>query len=228
MLPAGNYLVLGGVPEGMGLNKTGEGGPSEIVDWNEDHPVMRDLELGGRVTISKATNVEIEQGSGAVVLAETARGPVIFDASSGGTRAIVVAFDPDASSWPFDVSYVVFLAASVDALGGVTGGASTGVVHPGGTLSERLPIGARSVSLAMPSGQRANLEPAPDGRVAFGPVPGAGVYTLSWPCRADGLGRWRRGDEAGRGQPARPARVGRAQRRGVALCIRRCCGGRRG
>ena len=180
MLPAGNYLVLGGVPEGMGLNKTGEGGPSEIVDWNEDHPVMRDLELGGRVTISKATNVEIEQGSGAVVLAETARGPVIFDASSGGTRAIVVAFDPDASSWPFDVSYVVFLAASVDALGGVTGGASTGVVHPGGTLSERLPIGARSVSLAMPSGQRANLEPAPDGRVAFGPVPGAGVYTLSW------------------------------------------------
>lgn len=179
-LPAGNYLVLGGVPEGLGLTQTGAGGAAEIVDWNEEHPVMRDLELGGRVKITKAPAVEAEQGAGVVTLAETGRGPVIFDASSAGTRAIVVSFDPDSSSWPFDVSYVVFLAAAVDALGGVTGGASTGAVHPGGTLSERLPIGARSVSLTMPSGQRANLEPAPDGRVAFGPVPGAGVYTLSW------------------------------------------------
>lgn len=179
-LAPGNYLVLGGVPAGMGLSVSDPGGAAEIVDWNEEHPVMRDLELGGRVTIAKAPVVEVEQGSGVVVLAESARGPMIFDAGTGSTRAIVVAFDPDASSWPFDVSYVVFLAASVDALGGVTGGASSGVVNPGGTLSERLPIGARSVSLAMPDGQRMNLEPAPDGRVAFGPVPGAGVYTLSW------------------------------------------------
>ncbi len=179
-LAPGNYLVLGGVPSEMGLTQRDPGGPAEIVDWNKEHPVMQDLELGGRVAIARAPVIEIEQGLGAVVLAETARGPVIFDASTGGTRAIVVAFDPDESSWPFDVSYVVFLAASVDALGGVTGGASSGVVSPGGTLSQRLPIGARSVSLAMPGGQRVNLEPAPDGRIAFGPVPGAGVYTLAW------------------------------------------------
>lgn len=179
-LPAGNYLVLGGVPAGLGLAVTGEGGAAEIVDWNEEHPVMRDLELGGRVAIAKAPDVAAEQGAGVVVLAETARGPVIFDASTGMARAIAVAFDPDSSSWPFDVSYVVFLASAVDALGGVTGGATAGSVRPGGTLSERLPIGARGVGLAMPGGQRVSLEPAPDGRVAFGPVPGAGVYTLTW------------------------------------------------
>lgn len=179
-LPAGNYLVLGGVPAGLGLTVTGEGGAGEIVDWNEEHPVMRDLELGGRVAIARAPSVAAEQGAGVVVLAETARGPVIFDASTGMARAIAVAFDPDSSSWPFDVSYVVFLASAVDALGGVTGGATAGSVRPGGTLSERLPIGARGVGLAMPGGQRMNLEPAPDGRVAFGPVPGAGVYTLTW------------------------------------------------
>lgn len=179
-LPPGDYLVLGNVPPGLGMSVTDPGGPAEIVDWNEEHPVMRDLELGGRVEMARAPVVAVEQGASAVVLGETARGPIIFDASSGQVRAITVAFDPDESSWPFDVSYVVFLAAAVDALGGVSGGASSGTISPGGTLSQRLPIGARSVSLAMPGGGAVSLEPAPDGRVAFGPVPGAGVYTLTW------------------------------------------------
>jgi hypothetical protein len=179
-LPAGNYLVLGGVPNGLGLTATGEQPMSEIVDWNEEHPVMADLELGGRVTIPKALSVEVEQGAAVEILAETNNGPVIFDVSTGSTRAIVVAFDPDNSTWPFDVSYVVFHAASINSLGGVTGSASSGNVRPGGTLSERLPIGARNVKLAIPNAPDVTLAPAPDGRVAYGPIPQAGVYALTW------------------------------------------------
>lgn len=179
-LAPGNYLVLGHVPEGLGLTVTDPGQPAEIVDWNEEHAVMRDLELGGRVTIAKAPAVEAEQGAGVVTLAETARGPVIFDTTAGATRAIVVAFDPDESTWPFDVSYVVFLAAAVDALGGVSGSASAGVTSPGETLSQRIPVGARGVTLTTPAGASTSLQPAPDGRVAFGPLPTAGVYTLAW------------------------------------------------
>lgn len=179
-LAAGNYLVLGKVPEGLGLTATGESKPSEIVDWNEDHPVMADLELGGRVTIPEALTVEVEQGAAVEVLAETNSGPVIFDVSTGSSRAIVVAFDPDNSTWPFDVSYVVFHAAAINALGGVTGSASAGTVRPGGTLSERLPIGARNVRLEIPEAPDVTLAPAPDGRIAYGPVPRAGVYAMTW------------------------------------------------
>lgn len=179
-LPAGNYLVLGNVPEGFGLSVTGEQELVEIVDWNEDHPVMNGLELGGRVTITKAKSVSVAQGSAVEVLAETNEGPVIFDASTASSRAIIVAFDPDASSWPFDVSYVVFHASAINALGGVTGSASSGTVRPGGTISERLPVGARNVRLRIPDAPDVNLSPAPDGRVAYGPVPQAGVYTMNW------------------------------------------------
>jgi len=179
-LSAGNYLILGGVPTGFGLTVKGEESISEIVDWNEEHPVMADLELGGRVTIPKSKAVEVEQGAAVEVLAETNLGPVIFDVSTGSTRAIVLAFDPDATTWPFDVSYVVFHAAAINSLGGVIGSASAGTVRPGGTLSERLPIGARNVRLAIPNAPDVTLVPASDGRVAYGPIPRAGVYALTW------------------------------------------------
>lgn len=153
---------------------------AQIVDWNEDHPVMAGLELGGRVTIARAQNIEVEQGAAVEVLAETTDGPVIFDASTGTARAIITSFNPDDSSWPLDVSYVVFHASAINALGGVTGSATAGSVRPGGTISERLPIGATNVRLEIPESADINLAPAPDGRVAFGPVPRAGVYTLRW------------------------------------------------
>ncbi|MEO1535377.1 MAG: VWA domain-containing protein [Planctomycetota bacterium] len=180
-LDAGSYLVLGSIPEGLGLSVAGSVGVDEVIDWDQSHPVMRDLELGGRITIADAPRVTIADDSAARVLAETGAGPVIFDAATAGTRAIVVAFDPDKSSWPFDVSYVVFLATAVETLGGV--GADQpelASARPGGTLSPRLPLGARNVRVRIPNAQDMDLTPAPDGRVAFGPITTAGLYTLEW------------------------------------------------
>lgn len=180
-LDAGSYLVLGEVPEGLGLSIAETVGIDEVIDWDQSHPIMRDLELGGRITIADAPRVSIADDSAASVLAETGTGPVIFDAATGSTRAIVVAFDPDQSSWPFDVSYVVFLATAVETLGGV--GADQpelASARPGGTLSPRLPAGARNVRVRIPNATDMDLTPAPDGRVAFGPITRAGLYTLEW------------------------------------------------
>ena len=179
-LKPGNYLVLGAVPEGFGFRVEPGVAPGEIVDWDEQNPIMRGIELGGRVTIARIPKVVPGSESSVEVLAETNIGPVIFDAANAKSRVVCVAFDPDASSWPFDVSYVVFLASALDSLGGVTGSASSGVIQPGGTLSVRLPIGARDVMLTLPGEPAISLAPAPDGRVAYGPVPHAGILKLSW------------------------------------------------
>ncbi|MEO1585176.1 MAG: VWA domain-containing protein [Planctomycetota bacterium] len=184
-LDPGSYLVLGGVPEGLGLAVTDRVPLDEVIDWDERHPVMRDLELGGRVTIADAPRVEIDAAAGVTVLAEAGVGPVIIDAATADARAIVAAFDPDRSSWPFDVSYVVFLAAAVEALGGVSSDAVDLVsAQPGGTIGTRLPPGAARVSLRADGIQRTSLTPAPDGRIAFGPVARAGLYTLEWSGQA--------------------------------------------
>ena len=48
-------------------------------------------------------------------------------------------------------------------------------------LTDRLPIGASAVSLQPPGdADRVGLEPANDGRIAFGPIRRAGLYQASW------------------------------------------------
>jgi hypothetical protein len=200
-LGPGAFLVLGGVPAGLGLTVGAGESADEIIDWDEQHPVLRDVELGGRVSIARAPRVSIDEGASAEAIVQAGVGPVVFDAATASTRALVVAFDPDASSWPFDISYVVFLAAAVETLGGLDPVADEEQTRPGGTLSARLPLGARSVRLRVPEGSEVSLTPSADGRVAFGPVPRAGVYGIEWSGPAGA------GDTAQDGRVTRPLAV---------------------
>ncbi|MEM8757765.1 MAG: BatA and WFA domain-containing protein [Planctomycetota bacterium] len=180
----GSSLILGAVPEVFGLTSTGTTGTTgtdELIDWSPTHPATRELELTGRVTIAGAPRIEIGPDASVDVLAEAGAGPMIFDAATADARAIIVGFDPDRSSWPFDVSYVVFLAAALDTLGGVGGAEDAALsVAPGTTHAERLPAGVRDVRLIIPDAPDQPLTPADDGRVAFGPLRRTGAYALEW------------------------------------------------
>ncbi|MEM9167919.1 MAG: VWA domain-containing protein [Planctomycetota bacterium] len=179
-LPPGSILVLGATPSAFGLSVEPSSASDELIDWSPTHPVTRDLELTGRVTLADAPRVTVGDGSAVEVLAEAGVGPMIFDAAAGATRAIVVAFDPDRSSWPFDVSYVVFLASALEVLGDGGSEAAGRTVQPGSTYTDRLPIGARSVRMIIDNTPDVDLTPADDGRVSFGPIRRSGVYRLEW------------------------------------------------
>ena len=120
----------------------------------------------------------------AVTIARTERGPAIVELSSGPTRALIVPFDIGASSWPLDVSFVVFLASALDYLGGDAIAGASDSTQMGATVSERLPAGAADIRLLPPPGvedlSESTLTPLPDGTVVFGPVRRAGVYRLTW------------------------------------------------
>ncbi|MCK6475490.1 MAG: BatA and WFA domain-containing protein [Phycisphaerales bacterium] len=205
-LPPGRYLILGAVPPGMGITETGSDQPgsgdrasteSVFIDWSRDHPILRNLTLDP-VIIAESRPVTVERGSGAVAIAQTSRGPGIVDASSsdGQWRAIVVPFDIAKSNWPFDVSFVVFMASAVDYLGGAAdsspvsveaGKLPQGMVQPGSVLSDRLPLDARNARIAIPpapsrngSAGQESLTVAADGRIVFGPISHCGVYEVEW------------------------------------------------
>lgn len=203
-LPPGRFLILGSVPADMGIIDRGaagtpEGGGSEAVfiDWMRDHPVLRNLTLDP-VIVAEMRVVEIQRGSGAVAMAQTSKGPGIIDASSsdGQWRAIVVPFDLAKSNWPFDVSFVVFMASAVDYLGGASdsspvsseaGKLPQGMVQPGSVLSDRLPLGSENARVKLPpaavrAGNSAeeSLTVAADGRIVYGPVRLSGVYQVGW------------------------------------------------
>lgn len=183
-LDPGRYLILGRTltgPLGVIDNGTGPGGA--LIDWRRTHPVLRDLTLDA-LLMAETPIIEIPKGSGVVSLAETARGPAMFETSSTDVRAIVVPFDITKTNWPFDVSFVVFLASAVDYLG--TGSIvaldeDNRIIQPGSVLADRIPSDATGVRVEMPDGSRSpELTPSADGRVVYGPITRTGLYTLRW------------------------------------------------
>jgi hypothetical protein len=184
ILDPGRYLILGRTLTGpLGVIDNGVGPGGALIDWRRTHPVLRDLTLDA-LLMAETPNIEIPSGSGVVSLAETATGPAMFETSDGDVRAIVVPFDITKTNWPFDVSFVVFLASTVDYLG--TGSVvaidqTDRIIQPGSVLADRIPADARAVRVQMPDGTRSpEIVPSADGRVVFGPIQQTGLYTLRW------------------------------------------------
>jgi hypothetical protein len=193
-LAPGRWLVLGAVPGSPeGLIDNGEAGFTQFIDWKRDHPLLRGLTLDP-VRIGTARAIEVPETSAARTLAETPAGPGIVEFVTAESRAVAVLFDIAESNWPFDVSFVVFLASAIDYLDGTTDAGVEGAgdersIRPGEILTDRLPIGAQDAAVEAPGGARSALAPAPDGRVSWGPVRRVGVHELSWSGEAGPLDR---------------------------------------
>lgn len=183
-LPPGRFLVIGAVPTGTyGLVDLGKGEGSGFLDWSRDHPALCGITLDA-VNIGRTRGVEVPKGSGAVTLATTGLGPAIVELAGADSRSIVVPFDVAESDWPFNVSFVVFMAQAVGYLGGDTAGLGQ-MVQPGGVLADRLPPESTDVRVTLPDRTQAEMgAPAPDGRVVYGPVQRSGVYMVSWKGQA--------------------------------------------
>ncbi len=185
LLPPGRYLMLGATPP-TGVTQTGEKEGVQFVDWSRRHPATDSLALD-TVTIVKSPIVEVDADAGVTVIARTDAGPAIIEQIEPGLRAISVVFDPLQSTWPFDVSFPVFVASAVNDLGN-EGVASTLArqLAPGQVLNDRLPPDASEVSVVPPSesgaptGTSQRVEPAGDGRVIYGPIDRTGIYKVRW------------------------------------------------
>lgn len=183
-LPPGRYLILGDAPvrlsgQSSGIKLVGEGGASSIVDWRRDHPLLRNVNLDG-LNIAKSRKVEVLPGSGAAALAWSDSGPILIDTITGDVHAVVVPFDVAESDWPFNVSFVVFIAQATSYLGDDVDGGARRQVQPGTVLTDRLPPGATDATVTLPGGVTQPVGIGADQRVVFGPLKDVGVYELSW------------------------------------------------
>lgn len=185
VLPPGRYLILAELPMKVGsldggVRVTGPATGCSIIDWSRDHPVLRGLSLDG-LLVAKCPKVDVQSGGPATSIATSDIGPLMLEIATPDTRAIVVPFDVAESNWPFNVSFVVFMASATTYLGDDGGtGAAGRSVQPGSVLSDRLPGGASDIEVKTAGGETQKLLAGADGRVIFGPLSRSGVYEVSW------------------------------------------------
>ena len=132
--------VGAGVP-GLGLTKAASGGRSAMINWRRDHPLMRFV-TPDQVTVSapQAVMLDADARQRSTVLIDGPRGPLVTllndratpnggDRAGGGTgdrtrpgaRRVVLSFSLRESTWPQDVSFLVFMTNIVEVLTGSAG-----------------------------------------------------------------------------------------------------------
>jgi hypothetical protein len=201
--PPGRYLTYGVVPPIRGFSpalpdREGTDGPATVIDWDRKHPVLSFLNLDPIIVI-KPTGME--STTAGEVLVRGSSGPLVVEGVGERARAIGVGFEVADSTWVFDPSFVLFLARALQYLGDDGAQVAQQSVSPGENITTRIPKTADRAILTHPDGATTPLVPSPDGRVSYGPVERAGLYTVSW------VGQPGPNDEVIDGRPERPIAV---------------------
>lgn len=199
--PPGRYLVYGVVPPIRGFAPAlpdEKSEPATVIDWDRRHPVLSFLNLDPIIVLNP---IGLRATSAGKVLVRGSSGPLMVEGIGERARAIGVGFAVAESTWVFDPSFVLFIARALQYLGDDGAQLVQQSIQPGENIVTRIPASAERAILTHPDGSTSPLVPAPDGRVSYGPIERAGLYTVSW------VGTPGPNDEVIDGRPERPIAV---------------------
>lgn len=183
----GRWLHFGEPPSLAGLHPFGEPGRDYASAVRGDHAVMRQCNVNELVA-QRAHRLAAE--SAWTPLIEGSRGPLALAGRTPGGYAVLVAFEPGDSNWPFQRSFVNFTAQAIEMLASLGDLAGEEAVEPGDMIRVRLPEGARAPTLTLPGG---GTEPMTlrEGEASWGPARRAGAYAVGWTSATGGAStRW--------------------------------------
>lgn len=181
-LSAGRILSFG-VPRSdraPAFNPYGVKDAVRITSAVREHPILRSVNLDEVIIAEMSATAPSREVQ---VIAESIDGPVITFAQRGAIQAVVLPFHPLDANWPFQRSFVNFVANCVEWLGSLGDPAVGGALAPGAVIATRLPGDASEISITLPDGRRLPLAVADPTQLVWGPVRRAGVYELSWRSR---------------------------------------------
>lgn len=171
-LPQGSYIFLGAAPpiEGFGVEEEVEF--PTVIDWDETHPVNQYVGYGS-LFVESALKLTVPRG--AATLVDSTAGPLVVWWESELHRLIVVGFDMWQSRWPLRVSFPVFFANAIRAMG--MAGSRAGVINarPGEVIRFSVSPGVTEVAVTDPAGNSHSL-PVAMNRVVFDDTTRCGPY----------------------------------------------------
>jgi len=176
-LTAGRYLAFGAAPPIEGLSAFGTHASVYARSVRDEHPLFRSAGLD-ELFVSKSVAVQADRSF--QVLAESAEGPLVVTLDRAETHVVYVAFDPLDSNWPFQRSFVNFVANAIDHLGRAGDAIAGQGVAPGDAITLRLPQGVRDAEILAPDGTKAKMAVDGEGNASWGPAMRAGLYRISF------------------------------------------------
>lgn len=172
----GRWLHFGRLPALPGLHPLPDPARDYARTSRMEHPVLRQCNLN-ELVVRRAHAFAAERNW--TPLIEGGRAPLVVAGRTPSGYAILVAFEPGDSNWPFQRSFVNFTAQAIELLAGLGEVASEESISPGDMIRIRVPEGARGLTLTPPAG-RAEPVPVRGGEAAWGPARVAGAYRLEW------------------------------------------------
>jgi len=147
-----------------------------IVDWRVTHPVLRYVGFDN-VQVSKSMLVKTP--SWGVSLVDSPQAPLIVAGDLGRQRILWVGFDTLESTWPYRISFPIFVANAVEWLNPATERNSQLLVHAGDPFHLTLPQPVTNALITLPDNTtRALSVDAKATELVFGDTFHQGVYHL--------------------------------------------------
>lgn len=180
-LPPGRYLSFAtDLPlDGFEVLSEGEGMFIPAVD--QDHPVMRYVNLD-HLVIGKHRRL-VENGRFRV-LADGSIGreivPAVVEFAGNQVNAVWLAFNHLDTNWFTNQSFVIFLSNAIDYLGTVGDVFAQQDLVPGQPITTRLPAAAREIRMVTPDGSVERLDGVDPTSIVWSRTLLTGLYRVLW------------------------------------------------
>jgi hypothetical protein len=159
-----------------------------LISWRRTHPLLRHVALD-QLVIAPRNVLAMPDGPAAAQIESIAminEGPVIAVTQDGSARRAVVAFAPEDSSWPVDVSFAVFIANAVSYLAPGALGAEAGAETTAEPLFIRAAPGADRITAIGPVAIAADV-PEGAATVSLGLPTRTGIYRVQGAVADDAI-----------------------------------------
>lgn len=177
-LPPGNYIFFGGLPKIEGVRAEENDVENQlIVLWNEQHPLLRSIQLDD-LLIGRWHRLVLPDQAAPLIEGEDSK--VAAFLVDPGHRYIIFAFDLLDSTFMFRSSFPMFMQNAVSYL--AAGGLSdrSRLIYPGQTISIPVPAGAREADIRRPDGGDEKFETLGRDILTYAKTDRVGVYRATF------------------------------------------------
>lgn len=175
-LPAGNYLFFRALPPLEGLSEAGKLGGQRPIWWDDNHAVLRHVNLDPVVVFD---GLDWELPEDAESLIEGPSGPMLARYSTESHNMLLVSFAIEHTNREFFMrpAFPIFMYNAIRFLGS-GGGPERGPTRPGATLRFALGTGADAATVLTPDQRTERVQADPNGVVRFSGTRRVGVYRI--------------------------------------------------